>query len=165
MNLLWFVRPLKDHKKSLTGVNPKTGISEKRYSYPQIRPMIDVTAGIIIREGKVLIAQRSKGKDRGLLWELPGGKAQKNESLEECLKRELHEEFGIDIRIEKYFMSHCHSYSDLELILHAFFVSSFAGKIQLFEHINIAWIEPGDYIKYEMAEADLPIMEELLKCQ
>ena len=124
--------------------------------------MIDVTAGIIIREGRVLIAQRKEGKSRALLWELPGGKANKNETLEYCLKRELNEEFGVDARIGERFMSHRHIYPDLELTLHAFYVTEMRGELQLNEHRRISWIKVENYTKYEMAEADLPIMEELL---
>jgi len=125
--------------------------------------MIDVTAGIIIREEKVLIAQRRKDKNRALLWELPGGKVQKDESFEQCLKRELNEEFGIDAYIGKHFMSHRHTYTDMDLTLHAFYVTEIRGGLQLNDHRRILWIKVEDYTKYDMAEADLPIMEELLQ--
>ncbi|MGM0613860.1 MAG: (deoxy)nucleoside triphosphate pyrophosphohydrolase [Bacteroidota bacterium] len=125
--------------------------------------MIDVTAGIIIREGKILIAQRKRGKNRELLWELPGGKANENETLEECLKRELNEEFGVDAGIGERFMSHHHKYPDMELTLHAFYVTELKGKLQLNEHKRIAWIKSEDYTKYDITEADLPIMEELTR--
>jgi len=63
--------------------------------------MIKVTCGIIKNNNKFLITQRSKNKKEfPLYWELPGGKCQENESIENCLKRELKEELNIDIEYE-----------------------------------------------------------------
>ena len=57
-----------------------------------------IAAGIICHDGKVLIGQRKKGKDLEFFWELPGGKLEEGETLEECLKRELIKE--LDLKIE-----------------------------------------------------------------
>lgn len=60
--------------------------------------MIKVSCGLIIDDNKFLITQRSKNKKEfPLYWELPGGKSQKNETIEECLKREIKEELNIDV--------------------------------------------------------------------
>lgn len=123
--------------------------------------MIHVMAGIIFRQGKILIAQRKKDKERALLWELPGGKAIRNEPFEDCLKRELSEEFGVNVSIGEQFMSNHHIYPDMELTLHAYFVTITSGEPQLYVHRNIEWINVEDYTKYKIAEADLPIMKEL----
>jgi mutator protein MutT len=125
--------------------------------------MIHVTAGIIIREGKLLIAQRTGNQSRPFCWELPGGKRNEKESLKECLKRELFEEFGTIGMIGDLFMTHRHSYPDLELVLHAFFVTNLEGNIQLLAHQNIAWINVSEYSAYTFAEADIPIMKKLVE--
>ena len=63
--------------------------------------MINVTCGIIKNNNKFLITQRSKNKKEfPLYWELPGGKCKKNESIEDCLKRELKEELNINVEYE-----------------------------------------------------------------
>ncbi|TLY30105.1 MAG: NUDIX domain-containing protein, partial [Nitrospirae bacterium] len=58
---------------------------------------IQVAAGLILHEGRYLIAQRKVGVHLGGLWEFPGGKCEPGESLEDCLRRELREELGIEI--------------------------------------------------------------------
>lgn len=59
---------------------------------------LEVTAGVILKEGALLLAKRSKGDLKGL-WEFPGGKRKDGEGLEECLLRELWEELGIKVKI------------------------------------------------------------------
>ena len=60
--------------------------------------MIRVTAAVIEKNNKILIAQRKKEKHLGLKWEFPGGKIDDGESPESCLRRELKEEFGIETK-------------------------------------------------------------------
>jgi len=60
-------------------------------------PIIDVAAGLVFREGKVLITQRHAGAHLGGLWEFPGGKREPDEAFEACLQRELREELGIEV--------------------------------------------------------------------
>jgi len=60
--------------------------------------MVVVTAAIIEKNGKILIAQRKKGTQLEYKWELPGGKLENDETPEECLERELREEFGVETR-------------------------------------------------------------------
>ncbi|HEC76494.1 MAG TPA: NUDIX domain-containing protein [Thermoplasmatales archaeon] len=76
-------------------------------------PLMLVTAGIILKEGKILIAKRDEEK-----WEFPGGKVENGEEIKECLKRELKEELNINIDIVKPFIKV--KQSDIEL--HAFLV-------------------------------------------
>ena len=56
--------------------------------------MTTVTCAIIENNDKILIARRAKGQKLPGKWEFPGGKVEEGESPEECLKRELEEEFG-----------------------------------------------------------------------
>jgi len=67
--------------------------------------MVKVTAAIIEKDGKVLIARRRKGSHLEGKWEFPGGKIEQKETPEECLKRELNEEFGIEAQIDEFICS------------------------------------------------------------
>ena len=59
--------------------------------------MIEVVSGILVKHGRILLQQRPALKDFGFSWESPGGKVEGNESHHQALRRELHEELGIDI--------------------------------------------------------------------
>ena len=60
--------------------------------------MIAVVAGVVRREGRVLLCQRPEGKRFGLLWEFPGGKVEAGETPEAALERELREELDVETR-------------------------------------------------------------------
>ena len=49
---------------------------------------IKVTAAILIKNGKIFVAQRSKDDELSGKWEFPGGKIESDETPQECLKRE-----------------------------------------------------------------------------
>jgi 8-oxo-dGTP diphosphatase len=61
--------------------------------------MVRVTAAVIEREGQVLIARRGEGRALAGKWEFPGGKIEPGETPEQCLVREVREEFGIEAEI------------------------------------------------------------------
>ena len=61
--------------------------------------MISVTAAVLIHKGRILIARRPRGDRLAGYWEFPGGKLEKGETPQACLRRELYEEFGIRTRI------------------------------------------------------------------
>jgi mutator protein MutT len=73
------------------------------------RPSIDVAAGLVFREGKLLITKRHADAHLGGLWEFPGGKREPNETFEECLHRELLEELGIKVVILEMVESSTHA--------------------------------------------------------
>jgi len=61
-------------------------------------PHYDVTAGLIWKEEKLLIATRPRGTHLEGFWEFPGGKKEEGENLKECLKREIEEELTVEVR-------------------------------------------------------------------
>lgn len=62
-----------------------------------------VTAGLILQDGKLLVTQRKEGSSHGLLWEFPGGKIEEGEEPKQALRRELMEELGIEVKVERIF--------------------------------------------------------------
>lgn len=85
------------------------------------KPHYDVAAGLIRdEEGRLLIARRPLDGLLGGLWEFPGGKREKGESLAECLRRELREELAIEVAVGERFATVKHGFTHFKITLHAF---------------------------------------------
>lgn len=124
--------------------------------------MINVTAGVIQDiNGRILIAKRNKNKHLGGSWEFVGGKVENEESFEECLLREVQEELGIKIEIEKYLGSFPHDYEEFSINLHAFLARYHEGQIFLKDHEEFKWVRIIELNKYDFAPADLPIINKM----
>ncbi len=121
-----------------------------------------VTAAIIKYQEKILIAQRKKEKNQGLLWEFPGGKQEQGETLEDCLKREIMEELHLPIIIEKFFMDTEYHYQEGAIQLFAYFARCERNKIDYMDsHEQIKWVSLKDLSNYTFAPADRPIVLKL----
>ncbi len=83
-------------------------------------PALDIAVGIIIRDGRILVARRAEGQHLGGLWEFPGGKRRPGEAIEETLRREVEEETGL--RFRGAVLLHCesHAYPERTVELHFF---------------------------------------------
>ena len=115
---------------------------------------IKVTAAVIKRGGKVLIARRMKGDSFEGLWEFPGGKIEAGESPEECLRRELLEELGVEIEAPEFLCSVPFETSGLSIELMAFRASLVAGEARSHEHDEVRWVEPERLEDFDLAEPD-----------
>src|SRR6266567_9219754 len=80
-------------------------------SCPASEP-IEVAAGLVLRDGQLLITQRRGGDHLGGLWEFPGGKRERHETFEACLRRELKEELGIEVEVHRLFDSITYAYPE-----------------------------------------------------
>jgi len=125
--------------------------------------MIKVTAAIIEKDGKILIAKRRKNDPLKDKWEFPGGKIEPNETPEECLRRELREELGVDTRIGEFICSSKYEYSHISIELLAYRVYHLTGEFKTYDHEEIKWVVPSDLSSYDFPEADAPIVDKLLK--
>lgn len=122
-----------------------------------------VTAGVLERDGRLLIARRRRGVLRGLLWELPGGKVAAGESPEACLERELYEELGIRVAVGEHVGTSLYRYPDRTVELLAYRVALREGEPTAFEHEELRWVTPRELRNFEFAEADLPIVGDLIR--
>lgn len=125
--------------------------------------MTKVTAAIIEQDGKVLIARRKKDDPLKDKWEFPGGKIEPGESPEECLKRELHEELGIEAEVGEFICSSTYHYDHISIELLAYRIRGFTGNIVPVDHDEIAWVAPNDLAGYDLPAADRPVIEKLLE--
>lgn len=121
-----------------------------------------VSAGIICNNGKILIAQRKLNKSLGGKWEFPGGKQEEGETLEECLKREIMEEFHLEISVQKFFMKSEYTYDFGTISLNAFWAQSSTQNIVYMDsHETYQWVSPSQLKDYDFAPADEPIVKKL----
>jgi 8-oxo-dGTP diphosphatase len=124
---------------------------------------VPVTAAIIRKDNKILIAKRKRAL-MGSPWEFPGGKMEKNETLQECLKRELHEEFGIEVEIGAFLCSHKHVLNCQSAIhLYAYEVSHTSGEFQLNDHEEIRWVTVEELELYNFPDTDRMIVKYLIR--
>lgn len=124
--------------------------------------MIEVSCGIILKEGKILVAQRnSKGK-LPLKWEFPGGKLEKGETAEQSLIREIKEELNIDIEIKSALTPVEHHYKEFSIRLIPFICNYLGGSLINKEHEDVQWVSNRELPEFDWAAADIPIVRELL---
>src|SRR5690606_4366309 len=123
--------------------------------------MIQVVCAVIIKEDKILIAQRSEKMKLPLKWEFPGGKLEKGENEEEAIVREIREELNIEIFPSQRISSHVHDYGSLKIKLIAFLCTYISGELRLLEHKDVKFVPLELLTEYDLAEADLPIIEKL----
>ena len=123
--------------------------------------VIEVAAGLVVRGGRYLIAKRKAGTHLGGLWEFPGGKREPGESLEDCLRRELREELGIDVTPPVHFRVIRHEYREKTVELHFFRCTVRRGEAVALDCEEVRWVMPNEMANYEFPPADRPLIEAL----
>jgi len=122
------------------------------------KPVITVVGGVLQdNQGRVLLAQRPADKPMPYLWEFPGGKLERDESPENALVRELHEEMGLTVLPSHLtpFTFISMAYPDFHIILLVYRCLEWSGNPQAREgQGGIEWIYPGDLHQYPMPEAN-----------
>lgn len=121
-----------------------------------------VAAAVIEKDSKVLIARRRKKDTLGGLWEFPGGKVEPGETTEECLKRELKEEFDIETKVGELLSSTIFRYFFIPIELLAYRVKYVSGDFKVNEHDEMKWVLPEDFKNYDLVNADKPIAKAIL---
>jgi 8-oxo-dGTP diphosphatase len=106
------------------------------------RQPIDVAVGVLIdSQGRFLLTSRPEGKVYAGYWEFPGGKVEAGETIEQALRRELHEELGITIGAAKPWQVTLHDYPHALVRLHFCKVFAWAGEFQMREAQQMAWAD------------------------
>lgn len=123
--------------------------------------MISVTAAIFLEGNTVLIAQRDKKDPLAGKWEFPGGKIEPGERPEECLIREIKEEFGVDIAVSGFFAKSVYPYDTRTIELLAYRVTRRSGHFKLNAHAAVRWVPLDQLHQFSFAPADVPFVEKL----
>jgi 8-oxo-dGTP diphosphatase len=121
-----------------------------------------VVAGLIVRDGKILVCQRTKHQTMPLKWEFPGGKIEEGEQPRYALRRELEEELGIDATIGDEVARIRHEYkSGNSVELRFFVVREYGGEMENRIFRDMQWAEPGELPSFDFLEADLKLVSDL----
>jgi len=121
-----------------------------------------VVAALILKDGKLLICQRTRYQTMPLKWEFPGGKIEEGEQPRDALHRELDEELGIDARIQEEVERLLHEYPNGGAVeLRFFAVREYSGEIENRIFRDTRWAAPQDLPSYDFLEADLELVRKL----
>jgi len=122
-----------------------------------------VTAAVIERDGKVLVARRKPDLVAGGLWEFPGGKLEAGETPERGLARELAEELGVPARIGEHLCTVPFSGEIASFELVVFQTELLGEDLRLTDHDEIRWLAPGDMDEAEFSKPDRPVVRLLAR--
>ena len=123
-----------------------------------------VAAALVDADGRVLLAQRPKGKQFEGLWEFPGGKIDASERPEDALIRELREELGIAVNAACLapltFASH--AYDDFHLLMPLYVCRKWEGFVRPLDGQTLKGVRPKHMRDYPMPPADAPLIPHLI---
>ncbi len=127
----------------------------------EVDTMKDVTAAIILKDNKVLIAQRAPNQRMEGRWEFPGGKIEPGETPQQCLRREILEELEAEVEVLDFFGESIYRYDHGEIRLLAYFCKWVSGSFRLQVHSRIEWVGREELGHFDFAPADVPLVEKL----
>jgi len=126
---------------------------------------LEVVAGIIIFEGKILCMKRNKGNYDYISYkyEFPGGKIEPGETQIEALKRELKEEMNLEVVLteEDYFLTVEHEYPDFAITMHCYICKTYSPHFERREHVDHIWLKHNELHQLDWAPADEPIVRKI----
>ena len=121
-----------------------------------------VTAAVIDIDGRWLVTRRQRGVHLEGLWEFPGGKCDRDETLTDCLARELLEELDVSSRIGEEIFTTRHAYPDRSVELH-FFRCELLGEPVPQLGQEMRWVSPAELAALEFPPADAELIGMLTK--
>jgi len=119
--------------------------------------MKNVSAAIIKQENTVLLTRRAQNENLAGYWEFPGGKQEKNETIQQCLERELEEDLSIITKSKSVLIESRYEYSGGVINLIAIDSEILNGEITLSVHDKFEWVAIEKLLDYKLAPADIPI--------
>jgi 8-oxo-dGTP diphosphatase len=123
---------------------------------------VAVAVAILIKpNGEFLLAQRPEGKVYAGWWEFPGGKVEPSESVIDALKRELHEELGVDITQAYPWLTIRHAYEHANVRLHVYRVTQWSGEPHGKENQAFQWQSISNLTVSPLLPAAAPMIKGL----
>jgi 8-oxo-dGTP diphosphatase len=124
-------------------------------------PIIEVSAGLVFREGRLLITKRHAAAHLGGLWEFPGGKREPGETFEAALVRELREELGVEVVVGELFETVEHAYPERTVLLKFFLCQLPQGEPQAIDCAAVKWVNHAELAVHDFPAADAGLLQKL----
>lgn len=128
---------------------------------PNKPKLIRVVGAAIVKDGKVLCAQRGPTKTLAGYWEFPGGKIEAGETPQQALQREIEEELLCEIDVDAQVCTSDYLYDFGRVELTTFLCHLISGSPRLTEHERIAWVAPADMSQLDWAPVDRGAVERI----
>lgn len=123
---------------------------------------VNVVAAIIMKDNKVFATQRGYGELKDG-WEFPGGKIEQDETPENAIVREIHEELDTEIRADNYLTTIEYDYPTFHLSMKCYICSVISGSLKLLEHENAKWLSRDELFSVQWLPADVKVVEALME--
>lgn len=124
---------------------------------------LKVTCAVITLQNKIIAVQRSNRMSQPMKWEFPGGKIESGETEIDCIKREIREELNIVIEVLDRLTPSVYSYPTFTIELIPYTAHYVSGELKLKEHHQYLLLDKDELGELDWAEADLPIVNEIMK--
>lgn len=128
-----------------------------------MKKRINVVGAVLVKDNKVLAAQRSHNMLLPGMWEFPGGKIEPGETPQQALARELQEELKCVASVGNHVETTEYEYEFGIVILTTFYCELQSGEPTLTEHSDIRWLPASELKRLEWAPADIPAVEKVVK--
>ena len=126
--------------------------------FAAIMKTITVVAAVIRNSrGEIFVTQRGYGEYKDW-WEVPGGKPEPGETLEQALRREIMEELDTEISVDSFITTIDYDYPSFHLTMHCYWCSILSGNLELKEHEAAKWLAPDELESVNWLPADLILL-------
>lgn len=123
---------------------------------------VRVSAAVICDGSAVYATRRAYGESKGW-WEFPGGKREKGESGEDAIVREIREELGVEISVDRFLCTVGCQYPSFYLVMDCYICSIKEGQPSLSVHDEARWLERDELWSVKWLPADELVIRELEK--
>ena len=129
-------------------------------------PHKHIGVGVVWNEQhQILIDRRPQKGLLGGLWEFPGGKIEPDETVEDCIRRELQEELAIEVEVGDRLITINHTYTHFKVTLNVFHCRHLSGEPQPLECDEIRWVTVSELEQFPFPKANIQIIDALKAIQ